>query len=180
MYEDRAPGVIFEWLDPPSVVAPRRTDIAGFVGIAERGPLHRAVRVESGTQFTTTFGHHVSEGYLAYAVEGFFENGGRTCWVVRAADPDTAAPADLDLYDALGAAVLRLTASSMGTWGQQIVVTVTRTTPERFSLVLQTDDGAVELWRDLTMDPADRRYVAKLLNDETTGSILVDVEDLSV
>jgi uncharacterized protein len=180
MYQDRTPGVRFEWLDPPPLVAPRRTDIGGFVGIAERGPLHEAIRVESWTQFTTVFGAHVPEGYLAYAVEGFFDNGGRICWVVRVADPDAAAPATLELFDARGSAVLRLVATSTGTWGGRIVVTVARTAPDRFALTLQTDDGASELWRNLTMDVSGQRYVSSLLNDEVTGSALVRVEDLSV
>jgi len=72
MYQQRAPGVRFEWLNPPAILAVGRTDVAGFVGIAARGPLHRAVKVESWTQFTSTFGAHIPQGYLAYAVEGFF------------------------------------------------------------------------------------------------------------
>ena len=91
MYAYRMPGVYFEALDsgPPGLV-PLRTDIAGFVGIASRGPLHRPLKVESWSQFTTAFGSHLAQSFLAYAVEGFFANGGQTCWVVRAADPDLA------------------------------------------------------------------------------------------
>ena len=91
MFAYRTPGVYFEWLDSaPRAVAPLRTDIAGFVGIAERGPLFQAVKVESWTQFSSTFGGFIPQGYLAYAVDGFFANGGRTCWVVRVADENTA------------------------------------------------------------------------------------------
>jgi uncharacterized protein len=179
MYQDTTPGVRFEWLDPPPLVIPRRTDIAGFVGIAARGPLHEPVRIDGWTQFMTAFGSHIPESYLAYAVEGFFENGGATCWVIRVADPAAAAVAELDLYDAWGSAVLRLKATSEGTWGSTVIVTVSRTAPDRFTLTLRTDDGASELWRELSMDPADPRYVRALLNDDRTGSALVDVEDLS-
>jgi phage tail sheath protein FI len=73
-----------------------RTDVAGFVGIAERGPLLRpsatpdearevAVRLTSWSQFRATFGGFVPYGYLAYAVRAFFDNGGTTCYVVRVA-----------------------------------------------------------------------------------------------
>jgi len=71
------PGVYFEWLDAAAGAIPIvRTDVAGFVGFAERGPLHEAVRIESWTQFRSTFGRHMTVSYLAYAVEGFFANGG--------------------------------------------------------------------------------------------------------
>ena len=72
----------------PQRIGPRRTDVAGFVGIAERGPLHTPVKIESSRQFTDRpSADRCRDGYLAYAVAGFFENGGRTCWVVRVADP---------------------------------------------------------------------------------------------
>src|SRR3712207_3470177 len=62
----------------PGIVS-LRTDVTGFVGIAERGPLRKPVRVETVRQFEAVFGGHIGGGYLAYAVRAFFENGGRTC-----------------------------------------------------------------------------------------------------
>lgn len=88
------PGVYFERVDadlrPPE---PLRTDIAGFVGIAERGPLHRPLRLTSWQQFQAHFGECIPGGYLAYAVKGFFDNGGRTCFVVRVAQTQSSQPA---------------------------------------------------------------------------------------
>ena len=51
--------------------------LAGFVGIAGRGPLHTAVPVQSWRQFQAYFGDFTGAGYLAYAVRAFFENGGQ-------------------------------------------------------------------------------------------------------
>ena len=83
----QTPGVYVEWLDKSAQqLVVGRTDVAGFVGLAERGPLHTAVKVESDQQFFSTFGGVTRDAYLAYAVTGFFANGGRTCWVVRAAN----------------------------------------------------------------------------------------------
>lgn len=180
MYAYRTPGVRFEWLDPPAGIATRRTDVAGFVGITRRGPLHEPVKVESWTQFVSTFGAHTAQGYLAYAVEGFFLNGGRTCWVVRIADPEKAHPASIELLDDFGARTLRLTATTPGTWGEDITVSVARTDADRFSLTLQTSDGGIELWRNLTMQSDDRqRFVEELINDKTAGSLLVCAKVLS-
>jgi hypothetical protein len=70
-----------------------RTDVAGFAGFAERGPLvtevsdprRAVVRITSWKEFVATFGGFIRYGYLAYAVRAFFENGGTTCHVVRVA-----------------------------------------------------------------------------------------------
>ena len=77
-----------------------RTDVAGFVGFAERGPLpllelkqpdgkfrvdELAIRLTSWKEFTAVFGGFIPYGFLAYAVRAFFENGGTTCHVVRVA-----------------------------------------------------------------------------------------------
>lgn len=116
-----APGVQVEWLDAnPQHLDIGRTDVAGFLGVAERGPLHAAVKVESASQFHTTFGTHTADGCLAYAVEGFFANGGATCWVVRVADPVAAAPARLRVVLPQNSFVLE--ATSPGAWGNRIAV----------------------------------------------------------
>lgn len=116
-----APGVQVEWLDAnPQHLETGRTDVAGFLGVAERGPLHAPVKLESARQFHTSFGAHIERGCLAYAVEGFFANGGRTCWVVRVADPLTATAARLRVI--LPGASFVLEAFSPGAWGNGIVV----------------------------------------------------------
>ena len=80
------PGVYYERVDASApAISPLRTDIAGFVGIATRGPLHQPLPVQSWRQFQAYFGDFTGAGYLAYAVRAFFENGGQRCWVVRVA-----------------------------------------------------------------------------------------------
>ncbi|HVR97150.1 MAG TPA: phage tail sheath subtilisin-like domain-containing protein [Thermoanaerobaculia bacterium] len=169
----RTPGVYFE---PPAsrpVLGLPRTDVAGFVGVARRGPLHRPVRLESRNELLARFGGPTPQGYLACAVEGFFANGGQTCWVVRAADPEKALAASVDLADDAGATALRLTASSPGVWGRKLTVTVLRTGRGRFILALRLGDGPQELWRDLSLEPGDPRQAETILNDPGTGSRLV-------
>jgi phage tail sheath protein FI len=118
----RAPGVYVEWLDAnPQHIEIGRTDVAGFLGIAERGPLHAATKIESVRQFLTAFGDPIAQAYLAYAVEGFFSNGGRTCWIVRVADPHQAAAARLRLMHS-GRAPFVLEAASPGSWGNGVLI----------------------------------------------------------
>lgn len=80
-----APGVHVAPPPPARGGIDARTDVAGFVGVAAKGPLDTAVAVEGWPQFVATFGEFMPNAFLAYAVRGFFDNGGRRCFVVRVA-----------------------------------------------------------------------------------------------
>jgi uncharacterized protein len=99
VYQNLAPGVYIQAADPQvRALAPARTDVAAFVGIAERGPVTTPTRVTSFAEFTRTFGTFLESGYLSYAVNAFFENGGIAAWIVRA----TAPPAGTTVTSAIG------------------------------------------------------------------------------
>jgi phage tail sheath protein FI len=172
MITSRAPGVYLDQraIVPPDV-EPLRTDIAAFVGIASRGPLATAVRIESWAQFRGTFGSHTPQGHLAYAVEGFFANGGDAAWIVRVADPDRALLATADIPDLAGDVRLKLQATSPGTWGDRIRVHGQLLSEGRFILRVQGSDGEEEVWPNLTLGS-----VAERLNDVRFGSRLVRCE----
>ncbi len=121
------PGVYYERVDSSApAISAIRTDVAGFVGIARRGPLHQAVPVQSWRQFVAWFGDFTGAGYLAYAVRAFFENGGRRCWVVRVAS-DAAAAAEVVLHDAGGAPRWVVQAFSPGVWGNDVTLRLSET-----------------------------------------------------
>lgn len=119
------PGVYVEPVDASrGRVTAFRTDIAGFVGIAERGPIGVAVACRSMRQFESIFGGYSGSGYLAYAVRGFFENGGALCRVVRVAAVEAAAASGrIRLAD--GRFGLVLSASSAGSWGNRLAARIT-------------------------------------------------------
>lgn len=118
----QTPGVYFEWADSTRRgITAIRTDIAAFIGLAQRGPLHRPLPVESWRQFQAMFGQFVPYGYLAYAVKAFFENGGDRCFVVRIAAPDAATAAG-EFLGIDGAPTLRVLAASPGRWGNRVQV----------------------------------------------------------
>lgn len=129
MAELLTPGVYYERVDATSpAIGVVRMDIAGFVGIAPRGPLDTPVPVESWRQYEAHFGGFTGSAYLAYAVRAFFENGGRRCWVVRVAskDPGGASAAER-LVGSAAREVWRIAASSPGSWGGQLTVSVRQT-----------------------------------------------------
>jgi hypothetical protein len=122
------PGVLYERADAASGIAGVRMDVAAFVGLAERGPVGTPVPIESWRQFQAWFGDPLPFAFLAFAVRGFFENGGGRCWVVRVvpAVPDVAS-AGLDVPGESGAPAWRIEASSPGAWGDGLRVGLRRT-----------------------------------------------------
>ncbi len=96
MLTNTLPGLTFQTVPPPLPETLPRMDIAAFVGFAASGPVNIPVAVEDVTRFRDIFGADVAlawdeatgqqqHGYLGVAVEAFFANGGRRCWVVRVA-----------------------------------------------------------------------------------------------
>jgi len=147
------PGVYFEWLDRRRAVAPlARADIAGFVGISRRGPVGVPIRVESWSQFTSAFGGHANVGLLSWAVEGFFANGGRKCWVVREASKSATAGKWI-LNTSSGQPAMTLGAASPGVWARDAALSITPVTTELFTLNIRLADGTEEVWHKLSAQP---------------------------
>lgn len=95
--------------DADSVTADRAiarapTGIAAFVGRTLKGPVNRPVAVASFADFQHVFGGLWQPSTVSYAVDQFFENGGRSAFVVRVAN--SAHPPTVTLR--AGAASLRL------------------------------------------------------------------------
>ena len=64
----------------------QRTAVAGFVGLAPRGPIDEPTLVTKWSQFEYVFGGYEPGRYLAHAAYGWFHNGGSECYVVRVGD----------------------------------------------------------------------------------------------
>jgi uncharacterized protein len=78
----RMPGVYLE--DVFSTPEPElMTGVPAFLGLADIGSFNTPQLLTLWPQFERHFGRSLSNSYLAYAVRGFFENGGRLCYVVR-------------------------------------------------------------------------------------------------
>ncbi len=179
----RAPGVNVEWVsaDVP-VPAAVRTDVAGFVGLAPRGPAHQPVRLTSWSQYQAVFGGYDPRCWLAYAVNGFFANGADACWVVRVVDPDTAQSATAVLTPGFvpgsgagpGQPVLTATAISPGRWAEGARLTTVDLGSGQFSLMVDVP-GTREIWPDLSLDDTDAQFYGTVLNDPARGSQIVNL-----
>jgi hypothetical protein len=96
---------------PGQAIARLGTARTAFVGRTLRGPVDRPVFIASFTEFQHVFGGLWQPSPLGYAVEHFFDNGGREALIVRVVNG--ARPATLALN--AGAASLRLRAVRPGT-----------------------------------------------------------------
>ena len=142
MAEYLSPGVYVEEYDnSPRGIEGVGTSTAGFVGLAEKGPVSGApVFVKSFKAFKQLFGGYLSEftygefRYLANSVEQFFANGGNRCFVMRVAPGDAeAASAEQGL--------LTVTAKNPGAWGDRIQITLNSVKRQKIQLVEETDTG---------------------------------------
>jgi uncharacterized protein len=133
----RPPGV-YPALAEPSAVEMQRSEtrVAGFVGVAQRGPLDEPRRVSSWDEFVEVYGYDPSH-YLSHSVEAYFRNGGLACWVVRVAHVprdggaralEHATSAELVAIDDWNKPGLRVLANSEGRWGNHIWVSFKHST----------------------------------------------------
>ena len=106
------------------------TSTAGFVGLAERGPVEGLPQlVTNFADFKRKYGGYLSENefgeyrFLAYAVEHFFINGGSRCFISRVAPAN--AKASVGYAPTKENAVIKLTAKNPGVWGDGVRVVIT-------------------------------------------------------
>lgn len=196
------PGVYIEEI--PSGVRP----IAGasvsdtaFVDWFARGPVDRAVRITSLTEFETVFGGLHAASEASYAIQQYYVNGGKVSWVVRvlAADADTASRAitGTQLYPGMSGAgsggggsedILTISAASPGVWGNAIQVAIdyhgvplAAGSPAGLNMVVREVVESAgkrvvtssETYRNLSVDATTSRFVETVVNRE---SQLVRVE----
>lgn len=65
------------------------TSITAFLGTAGQGPVGAAQRVLSWSDFPRIYGAAAVGSHLSAAVQGYFENGGKKCIVLRVAEAGT-------------------------------------------------------------------------------------------
>jgi len=126
----KMPDVYFDEVDVPGSIAGAATAIVGIVGPAMKGPIKTPTLVTNLTRFTEAFGDPITAPryFGAYAVRGFFENGGQFCYYVRASN---AARATATLKDGAGQDTLAVTAKTEGVAGNAIAVTIVASNPAR-------------------------------------------------
>ncbi len=144
MAEYLSPGVYVEEFESGSKpMEGVGTSTAGFIGLAERGPVGGVPQlVTSAAEFKRTYGGYLSENafgdyrFLAYAVDQFFINGGSRAFIVRVAPSDGVCAAGSNK-------VLSISAKDPGTWGDDIRITAAPASKAKTQIleILDTDAG---------------------------------------
>lgn len=149
MAEYLSPGVYVEEFE--SGAKPMEgvgTSTAGFIGLAERGPVEGVPQlVTNPADFHRTYGGYLSENefgeyrYLAYAVEQYFLNGGTRCFISRVA-PKSAA-CSVGYAPSKEAPVVKLTAKNPGMWGDNIRIVITPSSKAKTQIleIIETQEG---------------------------------------
>ena len=168
------------------------TMVMGFVGLAQKGPVNVATLVSSFAEFVAIFGTYLSSNDLAAAVEGFFENGGTSCWIVRVVHysditdgtTKTSAAATVAIVNATPATTLNMSGKYDGAYGNSLKFTIAAATSgiaSEFNLSVLDSTGLVlEVYPNLTMDSTKPRYVETIINDPISGSTRVVADDAGV
>ena len=189
MPEYLSPGVYIEEIETGAMpIEGVGTSTAGFVGPTERGPVEPQL-VTSFADYQRTFGGVTTasfqgsdtprKSYLAYAVDGFFRNGGSRVFVgrVTAGEAETATAT-------IGDVTVR--ANGPGTWGTNVQVEVAASDIEdRFTVFVRywrdgiPDDDSVEptveeRYDDLDATEGTPDYYAKSVNN---ASSLVEIDE---
>jgi phage tail sheath protein FI len=124
------------------------TSTAGFIGLAERGPVEGLPQlVTNFADFKRKYGSYLSENefgeyrFLAYAVEHFFVNGGSRAFISRVAPSN--AKASVGYAPSAEAPVVQLTAKNPGMWGDSIRAVVTASSKAKTQIleIIDTPTG---------------------------------------
>ena len=142
MAEYFSPGVYVEEYDnSPRSIEGVGTSTAGFVGLAEKGPVSGAPQlVTNFKSFKQQFGGFLSEfgygeyRYLANSVEQFFVNGGTRCYVMRVAPPDA-------VCASAEKGIMKVEAKNPGAWGNKVQVTINTAKKQKMQLLEKLDEG---------------------------------------
>ena len=166
MAEYLSPGVYVEEYD--SGATPMQgvsTSTAGFVGLAERGPIMGQPQlVTSFADYKRMYGGYLSEAgygsnrFLPYAVEQFFSNGGARAYIMRAVPGDARTGSCVS-------GVLKISAANPGAWAEDLRVVVSPASKAKTQVLAVS--GA-----DLTLKNADvfnAGDVVELYDGKTTA-----------
>jgi hypothetical protein len=171
-----------EKLGPRQSIARLATARTAFVGRTLRGPVNRPVSIKSFAEFQHVFGGLWQPAPLGYAVEQFFDNGGREALIVRVVNGARAATLSLRAGDS----VLKLQALRPGTReflrasvdydnilegdDKHFNLTVQRVRSQGLS---QVDDQ--EIFRRVSLEPNAKGYLPNMMEQSQLVKLVGDL-----
>lgn len=143
-----APGVYLVPQRREPAFQPVRLDVAGFVGVALRGPVNTPTLVQRSSDYEQLFGAFeraagCPERLLPYAVQAFFAQGGERAYVLRVAPPADAPGPDSATATArfeldLGpSGAEEIAAANEGSWGGGLAIRLEFDVVQGFRVLLR-------------------------------------------
>lgn len=183
MKEYLSPGVYVESVNksnaPNGAVS---ASTGGFVGITVRGVLNIPTLVTSWQDFLNKFASGMETPFLAnsdlaYAVYGFFQNGGTKCYIIRTAS-SKAAKATCTVEGTV------FTAKDEGAWGNNLKIAITANTDTvtNFDIAVKFNGDVVEQFTNVSNTAEDDNYFIDVIENSkfiscATGTLKVTTAD---
>ena len=186
MAEYLSPGVYTENVNKSGApIEGVSASTGGFVGITVRGVLKVPTLVTSWQNFLDTFAYGMETPFivnsdLAYSVYGFFQNGGKRCYITRTASSKAAKAVTSD-----GNAVFE--AKDEGTWGNKLSVEIkANEEASLFDITVKYNSESVEKFTGVSATAGSETYYVDVIKDNSkfiackgTGTLAVTTTDLA-
>ena len=176
----QSPGVYVKEVEPGSrPIEGVGTAVAGFVGLAEKGPANKPTLVANWSQFVDKFGGFMEGTYLAQAVYGYFLNGGGVCYIVRVGADGAKKVAQAELKSAQADDVIgyRVLARDPGPEGNELKIEVapaSQPAENTFDINIKRKDNVEESFPNVTSANTRQNLVSVI----KAQSKLIQIEDV--
>lgn len=194
MAEYLSPDVYVEDIPSAPVIEQVSSSTGGFVGTAQRGKVGKPTFLTSWNDYLTKFAGgmptpFMTKSDLAYAVYGFFQNGGKRCYVQRVAGKSAKAAtmsATGGFFDE-GEDNAVLEARDEGAWGNDLTVKVTANVLDEslFDITVSLRGDLVESFTGLNNDSESSDYWIDTININSqfltaiSGEIKTTLKDIT-
>ena len=185
MAEYFSPGVYAESVNKANApIKAVSASTGGFVGLSVRGVLNVPTLVTSWQDFLNKFAYGMETPFLvdsdlAYAVYGFFQNGGTKCYIIRTASSKAAKAS-------CTADGLTFTAKDEGTWANNMKLSIVANadTATNFNIIVKYNGDVVEQFIDVSNNVNDANYFVDAIGNSkfitcVAGTLKVTTEDAS-
>ncbi|MGH9943995.1 MAG: phage tail sheath family protein [Pyrinomonadaceae bacterium] len=172
------PGVYIEEI-PSGVhtITGVATSVTAFVGRAPRGPDNDPITIHNFGEYERLFGGLSADSTMSFAVRDFYLNGGSEAVIVRLHRNAAVSTITLPATGSPPSAPLVLEAANAGAWGRNLSALIDHDTRNNadtklFNLSVSEKIGdkvlAAERFLNVSVDPADPRYVPRVLEQNST------------
>ena len=177
MAEYLSPGVYVEDIASAAVIEQVSSSTGAFAGIAQRGKVGVPALVTSWNAYLNKYAGGLSTPFmdnsdLAYAVYGFFQNGGQRCYIQRVAGEDAAVATcvlgetDFPSAGAGEGDYPEITAKDEGVWGNGLKVDIAtdENVSGAFKITVSLNGVVQEVFTELTNTPNSNNYWVDIIN----------------